>query len=463
MTTTSSPAMTSFLRKAVSLAVACVTAAGCTPDQILDVTDPDILNVEDYKTAAGATALRNGVLSDFQAAFSGSIDGVIVSTGNMADEIRSTDTFEDRLSVSSRTMIENNPALLGTYRALHRARSGAETAAGVLRAVAPEPKRNIGEVFLYKGFAEIFFGEMYCSGVGFAKNTDGVLSPGPQLTTQQVLQMAVASLDTALLQADTSNFVRYAAQIGRGRALLDLGQFAQAATAVQGVPTTFQWLTFHSTNSGRQENQVWGALSATAPRYTVIDREGTNGLPFLQTPVDPRMPWAATTRNGFNSLHTRLPDQRKYGRTTSIIVADGLEARLIELEARLQGGTQADRDAVFAGLNTLRTTSRSVPNPAGGAAVSYTVGAMTGTAPTTQAAAVDLLFRERAYWMWLTGHRLGDLRRLVRQYQRPSESVYPTGTQAQPLTGNYGTDLNFVIPFEERNSPTFSGCINRNA
>jgi hypothetical protein len=450
-------------RAAAALALALVAAAGCTPDQILDVTDPDILNIEDYRTAAGANALRNGVLSDFQAGFAGSIDGVIVSTGNMADEIRSTDTFEDRLSVSSRTMIENNPALLGTYRSLHRARSGAETAAGVLRAVAPEPKRNIGEVFLYKGFTEVFFGEMYCSGVAFAKNVDGNLTPGPQLTTQQVFQAAVASLDTALLQADTSNFVRYAAQIGRARALLNLGQFTQAATAVQGVPTTFQWLTFHSTNSGRQENAVWNALSVTAPRYTAIDREGTNGLPFLQTPADPRMPWAATTRVGFNSLHTRLPDQRKYGRTTSIIVADGIEARLIELEARLQGGAQADRDAVFAGLNALRTAPRSVPNPAGGAAVSYTVGAMTGTAPTTQAAAVDLLFRERAYWMWLTGHRLGDLRRLVRQYQRPAESVYPTGTQAQPLTGNYGTDLNFVIPFEERNNPGFTGCLNRNA
>jgi hypothetical protein len=23
----------------------------------------------------------------------------------------------------------------------------------------------------------------------------------------------------------------------------------------------------------------------------------------------------------------------------------------------------------------------------------------------------DVLFRERAYWMWLEGHRLGDLRR----------------------------------------------------
>jgi hypothetical protein len=458
MTHTSAPfriAMLTTLRRALAtVSIAAVTVTGCTPDQILDVTDPDILNVSDYTTAAGANALRVGALSDFQAAFTGSIDGIIVSTGNMADEIRSTDTFEDRLSVSSRTMIENNPALLGTYRTMHRARSGASQAIRVHRAVAPEPATNIAELYIYRGFLENFFGEMYCSGVPFAvENPDGTLGEGPQLTTTQVFQRALASLDTALTLAGNSATLRPIAQIGRGRVLLNLGQYAQAATAVSGVATAFKWETFHSTNSGRQENQVWGALSVTAPRYTVIDREGTNGLPYLQTPADPRMPWAATTRVGFNSLHTRLPDQRKYTRTSSVTIADGIEARLIELEARLQGGTQADRDAVFAGLNTLRASGRTGVVPP----------QMTGTAPTTQDAAVNLLFQERAYWMWLTGHRLGDLRRLVRLYRRPVESVYPTGALAQPLVGNYGTDVNFVIPFEERNSSTFKGCLDRNA
>jgi len=96
----------------------------------------------------------------------------------------------------------------------------------------------------------------------------------------------------------------------------------------------------------------------------------------------------------------------KFGQTTSGIVADGTEAQLDILEARLQGGTQADRDAVFAGLNSLRTTN----TPA--------VPAMTGSAPTTQDAAITQLFTERAYWGWLTGKRLGDMRRLVRNYTR---------------------------------------------
>ena len=38
--------------------------------------------------------------------------------------------------------------------------------------------------------------------------------------------------------------------------------------------------------------------------------------------------------------------------------------------------------------------------------------------PGNQDAAIDLLFSERAFWMFATGHRLGDMRRLIRQYGR---------------------------------------------
>ena len=35
---------------------------------------------------------------------------------------------------------------------------------------------------------------------------------------------------------------------------------------------------------------------------------------------------------------------------------------------------------------------------------------------------MDLLFSERAFWMFATGHRLGDMRRLIRQYGRTRAS-----------------------------------------
>ena len=38
--------------------------------------------------------------------------------------------------------------------------------------------------------------------------------------------------------------------------------------------------------------------------------------------------------------------------------------------------------------------------------------------PGNRDAAVDQLFSERAFWLFATGHRLGDMRRLIRQYGR---------------------------------------------
>ena len=130
-------------------------------------------------------------------------------------------------------------------------------------------------------------------------------------------------------------------------------------------------------------------------------------------------------------------------RDANVSVADGVEARLIEAEAQLRAG---DAAAFLATLNALRTT-------------------VTGLAPLadpgTTAGREDLLFRERAYWLFATGHRLGDLRRLIRQYGRTEAQVFPTGDFAEG--GQYGHDVNFPVPQAERNNPNFTGCLNRAA
>jgi starch-binding outer membrane protein, SusD/RagB family len=444
--------MTMQMRRIAATGAALLSAvviASCVDSQILEVVDPDVLNVQDYTTAAGSGPLRQGVIQDFTVSFSASTnpDSYIVVSGTLADEIRSVDTFDDRLFVNRRVDLEQNPSMLTFYRNLHRARAGASRAINILRTTAPTPRFNIGELYAFRGFSEIFFAELYCSGVPFSVEDGLTTEFGDPQTTTQILNRAVATFDSALALADTSTRVRFMAAVGKGRALVNLGRFADAAAAVAAVPTAFRMQTQHSQASTRQENSPWNALSPNASRYTIVTREGTNGLNYLTTPADPRVPWATSTRSGFNSAHTNLPVQNKYTRTAPVTLADGIEARLIEIEARLQGGTQADRDAVFASLNALRTTGTP------------TVPVIAGAAPTTQAAAVDLLFQERAFWMWLTGHRLGDLRRLVRQYGRGAESVYPTGDQAPPLIGPYGTATTLIIPFEERNNPKFNGCL----
>jgi hypothetical protein len=118
-----------------------------------------------------------------------------------------------------------------------------------------------------------------------------------------------------------------------------------------------------------------------------------------------------------------------------------VEARLIEAEAALRTGNPQ-------WLTILNDLRRMEVTPA-----------MTDLAdPGTEAAQVDLLFRERAFWLFATGHRLGDLRRLVQHYGRDPETVFPTG--AYRLGGAYGTKMSLPFPIEAEaaRNPAVTGC-----
>ena len=47
------------------------------------------------------------------------------------------------------------------------------------------------------------------------------------------------------------------------------------------------------------------------------------------------------------------------------------------------------------------------------------------------------------------------MRRLVRQYGRDAETVFPTGDYHKG--GSYGPDVNFPLPIEEQNNPNSAG------
>ncbi len=130
-------------------------------------------------------------------------------------------------------------------------------------------------------------------------------------------------------------------------------------------------------------------------------------------------------------------------------LATGTEARLIEAEALLQ----ASDASWLTVLTDLRANS--------GLDFSGVPALVDGGGFATNAANVDLVFSERAFWLWVTGHRQGDLRRLVRQYGRGSETVFPTGAYFKG--GVYGPDLNFPLPLEEDNNEFSNGCLDRGA
>jgi hypothetical protein len=224
---------------------------------------------------------------------------------------------------------------------------------------------------------------------------------------------------------------------------------------VADVPTSFIHFIEHSANSGRQNNPLF-SLQANG-RYTLSDREGANGQPFL-TAQDPRAPWTEDPRGGFDNSIRLFIDHRYPSFGSDVVLADGIEARLIEAEAALRAG---DVTTWLTKLNELRAdvgtlmaaryegyTTR-VPGPNN---PTSTLAPLTD--PGTADARVDLMFSERAFWLLDTGHRLGDLRRLIRQYNRTESTVFPSG--AYHKGGVYGTDVNFPIPFNETQNPNFS-------
>jgi len=107
-------------------------------------------------------------------------------------------------------------------------------------------------------------------------------------------------------------------------------------------------------------------------------------------------------------------------------------------------------------LNALRTAS---PRPVIGLTTIPAMAALPTPANATDA--TSLLFREKAFWTFGRGQRLPDLRRLVRQYGRTDDQVFPTGNYFKG--GKYGTDENFPVPDAERVNPLFTSCLDRKA
>ncbi|HEV8355163.1 MAG TPA: hypothetical protein VGQ17_00170 [Gemmatimonadales bacterium] len=409
-------------------------------DSILDVHDPDI--VPDAGSAAGALALKAGVILRFNQAFDGSgdaPDGFFLLGGLLADEWRSGDTFEQRNTTDFRVVQTTNSFLPTIFRSASRVRSEGQAAIDALRKYQPTPLSNIGQLFALTAFSENQIGEFFCNGIPFSEISGTDIIYGNPVSYDSAFKRAVSHADSALawLAGPDSARIRQFASVIKGRALLNRNLPALAAAAVAAVATNFQYLSTHSVNS--TVNVLW-QQGRDLRRYVVADNEGTNGLPFMSS-NDPRIPHGPNV-NSFDNTLQNVPTQGIWNdKTDPVIVASGIEARLIEAEAALR---VPDATTFLAKLNAARATRTDLPGLAD---------------PGTDPARVDLLFRERAFWMFSTGHRLGDLRRLIRQYGRNPETVFPTGPW---FKGNvYGSDVNFPVPFSENNNPNFTGCLNR--
>jgi hypothetical protein len=425
--------------------------AGCG---LLDTSTPNIIEPGNLDSPQGAAARRLGAIRDFGFAKDGdgsqvSTEGLVLLTGDMSDEFAHSGFIPSTVEFDQRLVATNNSSLSDLYFRLHRARVAAEDAEASLlqHSVDPAADAGIPEMLSLAGLTYIYFGENFCSGVPYSRVQGDSLVFGPPASTTATFERGLAKFDSALAHPAVASAPDMAnlAAVGRGRALLDLGLFPEAAQAVQGVPTGFQYLTEHAPAPLSLSNALFvygtSAPGSDGGSISVADGEGTNGLPYRSGP-DPRVPFLDTGHLGFDQTTPQFDVLKYPDPGSSVVTADGVEARLIEAEAQLQG---SDLPGMTATLNNLRQTAISPP-------------LTTLTQPATQAQAVDLLFSERAFWLYGTGHRLGDMRRLVRQYGRGVNTVFPVGTYLRG--GSYGDLVNFPVPTDEETNPLFqrSSC-----
>lgn len=478
------------LPRILALGALALPLGACDLDRLLAVRDPEQVSPEELDNAESVPGLYAGALRTFFIAYSGASDDAYLTVSSLlADELYAADTFVTRQATDKRD--QQPPALGNTsdvaYARLQQARVNAR------RAASAAERYNVGAVGAaslpatlatlraIEGFAYVALAEGFCGNIPFSVIPDaGPINPvdtaqfRPGIGTLAAFDTAIVRMTAALAAQSTSNL----AKVGLGRAQLNRGNYAAAAAAVAGVPTTYVFRIEHSSNTTAQTNPIWSLQSNG--RYGVSNDEGgiqrPDQLATSNTPADtvgfttdegeglafrayrdPRVPWfsgGGAFAGGVNSFR----DGRYIDQNADVPLASGVEARLIEAEAQL--AANPNDGAWLATLNTLRASASTLipilyPSITDALKTAFPQTLAPLTDPGTAAGRVDLLFRERALWMYVTGHRLGDMRRLIRQYGRSQSSVFPTGTYFYGPGGVYGNDVALPIPFAEVNNTRY--------
>jgi len=453
------------------MSVLLLSSGACNAKEtLLDAPIPTVIDPGAANSPAGADALRIGALSRLRSitAGNGSGDSPWMFSGLITDEWKSSDTFSQRNETDQRSVQTNNANLTPILRDLYRARTSAGEAIAALKQYAPTPPSNIAQMYMVLGIAETYLAEWFCNGTPLPDPSTETPPPSAGISNADVYKAALAHFDTALANAtatdNATQQIKFATQVARGRVLIEMGQFTQAAAAVTGVPTTFQLQATFSLTSG--SNQIW-SLGISAKRWTVgdsFDVTGTikNALPFASA-KDPRVQAFGTTLGtsplgrGFDGA-TNLVVDSVFLRTDPAPIVSGIDARLIEAEAALKGNN--DIPGMMAILNSLRGASQNL-GPSTTFGKTPVMAAL--PTPSTTADAVNVLFRERAFWTFSRGQRLGDLRRLIRLYGRAADGsdTFPSGPFFKG--GTYGPDVNFPVTVDEQNNPQWQACTDRKA
>lgn len=391
-----------FVRTAAILGM---VAAPVACDNFLDVADPTVI---DAATIDPAQDLPTFSASALQNLFD-ALDDVIVYSAWFSGEAYVGDTFPTRNDIGRRVVEYTNGTLDGDlYTPLALAISTNERVLELMDESGIDDSEMRASANLGSAYAILLQAENFCEVVissGLAPEQLGAGQP-----SNEGMGEAIARFDAAITAATAAgrdDFLN-AARVGKARAHLFRGEYAEAIAAASQVPDTFELIVpkvDDPSNRGRLGNTVW---SFTLARSSLVVP------PYYRALNDPRVEFRLWVDDDGAPIKSQGNDFDFYGQEeypnwgAPLILASGLEARYLAAEAELKAGNPAPALALI--------LERSEPGSASGDDIDFV--ADTGT--------LVQLLDQKARDLFLTSSHMGDWRRNpdMTPYVPPAGSPY---------------------------------------
>lgn len=361
-----------------------LAVAGCDLDLLGVEDDPSTVDAGDVQGPGAFDARFVGTQSDFTAG----LDDALTYAGLFVDELTWGGSFVARQEIDLRDVPSSNDIVASEpYTALQTAAKTSkdlkeDISEGVFgeQVANGEDSSEFAVAALLAGYSRLYLADLFCT-LAF-DNT------GPELSSEEVWQIAADMFSEALAADDAPEDVRNAALVGRARARLMLGDETGALSDAQQVPEGFERMVQYPGASPREENDVNG-LTWEAERLSVSEEFRELTIDDTGDP-DPRVDLFFTGSTGFSGGVLQYNPNKYAERTSPVRLASWEEAQYIVAE--IQGGDQA-RDII----NEIRER-RGLPQWDQGENASD---------EEIRAKLID----EKARTLFLEGPRMGDLRR----------------------------------------------------
>ena len=436
-------------RRGVTRLAGLAVLAGALSSCTLDVFDPDVVTPDDISDPASLPIAITGVVGDWQLAH----DGYARYSGMLVDEFISSGTLPARVQVDVRRMEIDNAALNAhVYELIHVVRFSSDNLVQSAQGLVGDPEANqdlVSEAIavgqLYGGYARILLAEGYCYSILGGGDPENVNHESAPVLPDARMQDALSLLQAAEASATAAGFpdLANAARVGQARSFMFVGSYSQAASAVANVLSGFTFLSQFSANDPSQYNGVYDFTYGDfrTIRWTVGDgtqpERNFEAWPYYDEWVDagliepdPDPSWAVSQVSSI-LVHLQLiygggtAPPNASGQAAPILIASGFEADMMKAEAAYRAGDLFGAEAI---INARLTTG---DNPH---------GAVFDAVDLTGDLTADLgeLAKAFAAGTWLTGYRLGNIRRLLRS---DGLDLYPS---TQP-----GRDASFPVSKQE--------------